>query len=298
MYEKASDLGKAATDGKSSTAGMSPSRMIRSEGLESRKALAVLKELGVGHRFLKLEHAPTLDLSRASTRSAVRPPGNSLTTKTDYFASKTMEEYLQKELVRRGTFKDYQVCDVGFFAANASTDDGLGWHNDFNWNGFLRPDNKSFHGWFVNSFSDDCNFTLAISTDSAFNECNANTRTMIFYVRNDDIIKPDLIVPLEKNMLVLFPYGSAHRTHIFKHPNRTNGHRLVTSFVLHHKDDILDENKIADLTDDELRPFLTRYPLEKLVKSNHYIMPLLEENSRTGILAKKMLESYLPSRLS
>jgi hypothetical protein len=160
MYEKASDLGKAA--GKSG-----PSRMIHSEGLESRKKLAVLKELAVGHRLLRLENAPTVDLSRGRSYGGAKPPGNSLTMKVDYLASRTMEEYLQKEVVRRGEFKDYQVFDVGFFDAHASTDDGLGWHNDFNWNGFLRPDNKSFHGWFVNSCTDDCNFTLAISTDSA-----------------------------------------------------------------------------------------------------------------------------------
>jgi len=274
------------------TFGLKRSQRIYSEDLNARETLAVLKNTKVDYKILRLSNSPTLDLSRARTESAVKPSGNSLTMKFDYFSSMIMEEYLQKELMARGNFKDYKVCDVGIWDANASTDDGLRWHNDYNWNGFLRPDNRSFHGWFVNSYTDDCNFTLAVSTDSKYNECNASTRTKIFYIASDDVIKPDVIMPLEKNILILFPYGAAHRTYIHKEPNRLTGRRLVTSFVFHHKGDVLDENKISDLTDDQLCAWLDRYPIEKSMESNHYIIKLIEEHPRIGPLMEKLLENF------
>jgi hypothetical protein len=272
--------------------GLKPTQLIRGEHLAYRKSLAVLKELCVECQILQLANAPKMNLSRARTLNAPKPPGNSLTMKIDIYSSRRMEEYLRNEIGRLGSYKDYDVCDVGFWDANSATDVGLGWHNDFNWNRLLAPNNRSFHGWFINSLSADCNFTLAVSTDCAFNECNSNVNKKIFYIKNDDAIKPDVVVPLRENTLILFPYGSAHRTYILNGADRLIGRRLSTSFVLHHKDDKLNDQKISDLTDDDLRALLFRYPLEKKMKNNHYIIKLLEDHSRTGPLVKKMLESY------
>src|SRR5690606_15054686 len=152
-------------------------------------------ELPTRCAILRLPNAPVLDLRRARAVSAEKPPGNGLTMKMDYFASQAMQEYLQREITRHAEYADHEVCDAGFWDVDTSTDAGLGWHNDFNWNGFLRADNRSYHGWFVNSRTDDCNFTLAVSTDPRFNECNAAVRTKIFYVAGNDVIEPDIVVP-------------------------------------------------------------------------------------------------------
>ena len=106
--------------------------------------------------------------------------------KIDYLSSLKMQSYLQVQLVEKGAFKGYTVCDVGFWDLDVSTDSGFSWHNDHNWNAFLRPDNKTLHGWFVNSCTDDCNSTLAVSTNSNYNECNTNTILGITGINNDD----------------------------------------------------------------------------------------------------------------
>jgi hypothetical protein len=99
----------------------------------------------VNCELLTFQNSAVLDLSKARALSAIKPPGNSLTRKVDYFSSKQMKKYLNDEFGKRKKFKNYEVCDVGFWDANPSTDIGLGWHNDFNWNRLLSPHNISFH---------------------------------------------------------------------------------------------------------------------------------------------------------
>jgi hypothetical protein len=251
---------------------------------------AIRERSNIEPRILTLEPAPAITMASARKLDLeYGAAGEHVTMKVDFLSSQVMTEYLREQLVLRGGFSDHEVCDVGFWDLDVSTDSGFSWHHDHNWNSLLRPDHRSYHGWFVNSCTADCNSTLAISTDYRFNECNANEVIEIGDIRDNDVIKPDVIVPLAPSTLALFPLGAVHRTLRWKPPEHLVGHRLCTSFVLHHREDGLNDAKLAGMTDDDLSVLVERYVTEKLFETGHYMVQLLEAHPRTAPLVEALL---------
>ncbi len=261
--------------------------------IESKELLAlcehfsILKQSEFKPQVLTLDDPPAIKLPKRKANSGNSDygyVGEFISMRNDFFACSTMQEFLGKKLCSRPEFAGYQVSDVGFWDLDVSSDTGFSWHNDNNWNEFLVPNNRTYHGWLVCSCTDDCNTTLAVSSEVKYNGSNSNVVLGITDIGDDDAIKPDLIAPLHKGCLVLFPVGAAHRTFRFKAPNTLSGHRLCASFVMHHKDDGLNEAKLATLTDDELREAFARYPVEKMFETGHYMVKLLERHPRIGPL--------------
>jgi hypothetical protein len=266
-------------------------KIYSNEDLPLCDAHAVLSETRVRAKLLELPPPPQVRLTHARRLSnAFGSAGEFITMKVDPLSSRLMKEFLHEQLVARGGFDDYEVCDVGFWDLDIATDTGFSWHNDNNWNSFLRPDHRTYHGWFVNSATPGCNSTLAVSTNARYNECNTNVVLGITDIRDNDVITPDFVAPLARGALLLFPYGAVHRTSRFKPPERMLGHRLCTSFVLHHKDDGLNDAKMATLTDDELCVAFRRYAGESALESGHYMVRLLESHPRTRPLTKRLTE--------
>ncbi|MDB4955291.1 MAG: hypothetical protein JWO36_2860 [Myxococcales bacterium] len=259
------------------------------DDLDLCASFAVLDRLEIAHQILTLGEPPKIKLQNRALNPGQLLDGREfggefISLKNDWEACMTMQAFLSNELTKRRGFIDYDVSDVGFFDLNIATDSGFSWHHDSNWTSFLRPTNRTYHGWFVYSCTPDCNSTLAVSGEPRFNECNTNVVLGIRSIKDNEAIKPNIIAPLQKHTLVLFPVGSVHRTYRFKEPDVLAGNRVCPSFILHHKADTLNDEKIAGLSDDELCEVFKRYRIEKELETGHFMINVLEEHPRIGPL--------------
>ncbi|MDX2090057.1 MAG: hypothetical protein SFX73_19525 [Kofleriaceae bacterium] len=249
---------------------------------------AVLKQSAIQPQILTLSEPPPIKLPKRKFITDYGYVGELISMRNDFRACSTMQDFFVRELCSRPEFADYTICDVGFWDLDISSDSGFSWHNDNNWNEYIIPQNRTYHGWFVYSATDDCNTTLAVSGNVNYNGSNSNVVLGITDIDDDDAIKPDLIAPLHRGSLALFPVGACHRTYRFKAPEVLAGHRLCVSFIMHHNDDGLNEEKLANLSDDELCKAFARYPIEKAFQTGHYMVQLLERHPRVGPLLSRI----------